>query len=317
MSDSVEEDPRENILNEPLHGIVIPSALFIVGVIILTVMSGDYRVLFGLLILFAVVLVRWTSAYSRRRSLFTDRWTALELVDQTLISKNAAIYRFKLKTHLESLDIPAGHHVAVRIPIGGKDEIRFYNPINPKIDQGHLDIIVKSYQDGKVSKYFAGLQPGATVDFKGPIGIMNYAPNSSKEFGMVVAGSGITPALQILNEIVTVPEDLTKVSLIYANDTENDILLKDELDEMAEKYPYFQIHYVVRNPSEQWTGDTGVVTKEQLEKYLPVATDENRLMICGPEVMKDMVLRHAVALGWKHNVTNANSSNGDDQVFVF
>ncbi|OXT09702.1 hypothetical protein B9K03_12150, partial [Rothia sp. Olga] len=71
-------------------------------------------------------------------------------MDQTLISKNTAIYRFNLKTHLESLNIPVGYHVAVRCMIDAQEEVRFYNPINPKFDQGHLDIIVKSYAEGKV-----------------------------------------------------------------------------------------------------------------------------------------------------------------------
>lgn len=71
---------------------------------------------------------------------------------------------------------------------------------------------MKAYVDGKVSKYFAGLNSGDTVDFKGPIGTLNYEPNSSKHLGIVAGGSGITPVLQILNEIITVPEDLTKVS---------------------------------------------------------------------------------------------------------
>ena len=132
----------------------------------------------------------------------------------------------------------------MRVFIDDKEEIRYYNPISSKLDTGHFDLLIKSYADGKVSKYFAGLKPGDTVEFKGPIGELHYAPNSSKALGIVAGGSGITPVLQMLNEIITVPEDLTKLSLIYANDTENDILLKDELDEMSEKYPHFEVHYV-------------------------------------------------------------------------
>ncbi|CCD24836.1 cytochrome-b5 reductase NDAI_0E00200 [Naumovozyma dairenensis CBS 421] len=314
MSAEEYEEEQPNILDDPIHGIYIPTALFVFGIALLTYLSKEYRLLLALPILFTSLVVRALLAYQRRRSLFPDKWTKLELEDQTVISKNTALYRFKLKTPLESLNIPAGFHIAARVFIDGKEEIRYYNPISSKLDKGYFDLLIKSYADGKVSKYFAGLKPGESVEFKGPIGELNYNVNSSTALAIVAGGSGITPVLQMLNEIITTPEDLTKVSLIYANDTENDILLKDELDEMAKKYPHFDIHYVVRYPSETWKGDVGLVTREQMQKYLPESSDDHRLLICGPEGMENMVVNYAKELGWKQSYSK---SKGDDQVYVF
>ena len=315
MSSATDHDDAYDILSEPLHGIYIPTALFFVGIMILTYFSKNYKILLCLPIFVGFLAFKWVRSFNRKQSLFKDKWPPLELVDQTLISKNTAIYRFKLKTKLESLNIPAGHHVAARCIIDGKEVIRYYNPINPRYDEGHLDIIVKSYRDGQLSKHFASLTPGEFIEFKGPFGTLNYEPNSSKEIGIIVGGSGITPALQILNEIITTPEDLTKVSLIYCNDTENDILLKDELDEINEKYPYLDVHYIVRYPRnpDVWTGDVGLITKDLMEKYLPKYSSDNRLFICGPDGMKDLVLRYARELGWR----KGDENTGDDQVFVF
>jgi len=58
----------------------------------------------------------------------------------------------------------------------------------------------------------------------------------------VAGGSGITPMLQVASEIVNNPEDKTQVSLIFANQTEDDIILRDELDQMAAKHDNFQVH---------------------------------------------------------------------------
>ena len=102
--------------------------------------------------------------------------------------------------------------------------------------------------------------------------------------------------------------------MIYANETENDILLKDELDEMADKYPNFEVHYVLHKPSPGWTGDTGYVTKDQMQKYLPGPSDENRLLICGPLAMINMLLNYSEELGWPRGIVK---SKPDDQVFVF
>ena len=69
------------------------------------------------------------------------------------------------------------------------------------------------------------------------------APFGKRCCGVQIAGgSGITPMLQVASEIVSNPEDKTQVSLIFANQTEEDIILRDELDQMAAKHDNFQVH---------------------------------------------------------------------------
>lgn len=303
-----------NILDEPLHGIYIPTGLFLVGIAITTYLSGSVKILLVLPFLFAFLGYRAYAAYQRKTSIRPDKWTSLELDDQTVVSKNTAIYRFKLKTTFETLDLAPGRHLMVKVPVDGLDEIRFYSPISPSFAEGYFDLMIKSYPDGKVSKYMASLKSGQLVDFKGPVGTLKYETNSSKELAIVAGGSGITPVLQILNQVITTPEDLTKVSLIYANDSENDILLKEELDEMADKYPNFEVHYVVRSPSANWSSSVGIVTEEMMRDFLPGPSDNNRLLICGPDGMNKTILTYAKNLGWK---VTGQESKGDDQVFVF
>jgi cytochrome-b5 reductase len=303
---SQEQKNPADLLKEPLHGIYIPIALVLGG----TLVFGYQYVPIVLAILLPFLAFRLYSAYVNRQSIFVDKWTALELADSTIISKNSAIYRFNLSRNTETLDIPVGFHLACKV----NDEVRYYTPISSKTDQGYFEIIVKSYSDGNVSKFFAGLRPGQTVQFKGPVGRFNYTTNHVKEIGMIAGGSGITPMLQVLSEITTTPEDVTKVSLIFANETENDILLKDELDELAEKYPYFNVHYTLTTPPENWSGDVGYVTKDMIQRYLPAPSDDSRILICGPMGMKKAMIEHTTSLGFKDAKM---PSKGDDQVFVF
>ena len=48
--------------------------------------------------------------------------------------------------------------------------------------------------------------------------------------------------LQVASDIVNNFDDKTQVSLIFANQTEDDIILRDELDQMAANHDKFQVH---------------------------------------------------------------------------
>lgn len=303
------EDKRE-LLKTPLHGIYIPIGLMLFGTVIFDVYYLRYTVTFIVLI----CSYNYANAYMNRKSLDTKKWNEFELIDKTIISKNSAIYRFKLNHEDEVLDIPVGHHLACCMSVNGKDEIRYYSPISNKFDAGFFDILVKSYPNGTVSSRFAQLREGQTVLFRGPVGRLKYEPNMAKEIGLIAGGSGITPILQILTEIITTPEDLTNVSLIFANETANDILLKSEIDEIAKKYPGFKVHYTLTYPPENWEGSTGYVTEEMIRTHLPAPSKENRLFICGPPEMKKSLIESCSVVGWEKGIM---ISNPEDQVFCF
>lgn len=303
------EDKTE-LLKTPLHGVYIPCALIVFGVAI-----HDYHFIpHTLLVLGLFVGIRLLIAYNKRASIQSDKWNDFELIDKTVVSKNSAIYRFKLYRDEEILDIPVGHHLACQINVDGKNEVRYYTPISSQFDQGFFDILVKSYKDGSVSKAFASLNQGQTVKFKGPVGRMSYKNNMASEIGMIAGGSGITPILQVLSYITTTPEDTTRINLLFANEYENDILLRDEIDELARIYPFFDVHYTLTHPPENWDGDVGYVTKEMIEKYLPPPTKTSKIFISGPLEMKKLCLELTEELGFDKGKLN---SDQNDQVFCF
>lgn len=264
----------------------------------------------------------WLSSHP---SLTPDKWTDLQFVTKTQLSNDTALYRFNLKHPNEKLDIPTGHYIEVKVVLDGHEEIRTYTPVHVKENAGHLDLIVKTYVLGQVSKYFAQLKPGDRMSFRGPLGKFIYEDTVTTQLGLIAGGSGITPILQVLNEYMCHPEHLEKVSLIYANETIDDILLKEELDSMMEQYPQFQVHYVLHHPptmcecqqknlSGPWHEGIGYISKESMEEYLPECADDHRLLICGPPEMTQMVLGYARNLGW---VSGFQKSKGDCKVFVF
>lgn len=82
---------------------------------------------------------------------------------------------------------------------------------------------------------------------------------------MIAGGTGITPMLQIIKAILRNPEDKTQIDLLFANVNEEDILLKEDLDELSSTHSNFRVHYVLNNPPEGWTGGVGFVTADMIK----------------------------------------------------
>ena len=99
---------------------------------------------------------------------------------------------------------------------------------------------------------------------------------------MIAGGTGITPMLQIIRAALKDPQDPTRLSLIYANVNYEDILLKKELDDLANKYPSrFKVSYVLNNPPTGWTGGVGFVSKQQIATHLPASHENIKILLCG------------------------------------
>jgi cytochrome-b5 reductase len=123
---------------------------------------------------------------------------------------------------------------------------RSYTPISSDDDKGFFELLVKSYPTGIISKYIDEVAIGDCVSVKGPKGNFVYTPNMCKEISMIAGGTGITPMLQIIKAVLKNPADVTKVSFIFANVSEDDILCREELDQLAED-PRFSVYYVLNN----------------------------------------------------------------------
>ena len=113
---------------------------------------------------------------------------------------------------------------------------------------------------------------------------MEYKPNMKKTIGMIAGGSGITPMIQVLREILKSADDKTEVSLLFANRTEQDIILKQQLDDAACKYANFKVTYVLSQPTNPsaWTGETGHINSDLVQKYIPTASPDTFVFVCGP-----------------------------------
>ncbi|KAI5787035.1 hypothetical protein DFH27DRAFT_226772 [Peziza echinospora] len=309
------DDSKQALLSTPLHGLYIPAGLLVFGVVI-TKPEFTLHAIGAAAALMAFKVYRGQS----RKVLKEKEWQDFELTEKTVITHNVAIYRFALPRKSDILGLPIGQHVSISAHIDGKEIVRSYTPVSSdRIDKGHFDLLIKSYPTGNISKHVATLKIGDKIKARGPKGHMVYRPNMVRAFGMIAGGTGITPMLQIVRAILMNDDDRTQVDLIFANVGAEDILLKEELDELANDEGEngkgrLRVHYVLNNPPEGWTGGVGFVTADLIKEVCPAPAPDVKILICGPPPMVSAMKKACTALGYE---PAKPVSKINDQVFCF
>lgn len=147
-----------------------------------------------------------------------------------------------------------------------------------------------------MSQHLNSLPLGSVLDVKGPLGHIEYTGHgnflvhgkakSAKKLAMLAGGTGITPIYQVAQAILKDTEDETEMYVVYANRTEDDILLKEQLDEWAKKYDRFKVWYVIKESvREGWQYSLGFITEDILREHLPEGSDDVLALACGPPPM--------------------------------
>lgn len=230
-----------------------------------------------------------------KAALSPSEWRPLKLSSITQQSHDTIKLRFNFPKYWDVSGMECASFLLTRAPVGKLKEdgsramvVRPYTPAHTTV--GYLELVVKVYPDGKMSQYIGSLRRGQTLDFKGPIMKLPIVENQFDEVGLIAGGTGITPMLQVAKRILLNPNDRTKVRLLFANKTVEDMILKDQVDELAKQHPdQFQVEYVVDEAPEGWTGSRGFISEELLKKHMPPPSDANKVLVCGPPGMMNLV----------------------------
>ncbi|PSS31779.1 Nitrate reductase [Actinidia chinensis var. chinensis] len=228
-----------------------------------------------------------------------------KLVEKTSISHNVRKFKFALPSEDQVLGLPVGKHIFVCATVDGKLCMRAYTPSSPVDEVGFFELVVKIYfkgihpkfpNGGIMSQYLDSLSLDSFLDVKGPLGHIEYMGKGNfmvhgkhkfaKRLAMMAGGTGITPMYQVIQAILRDPEDDTEMFLVYANRTEDDILLWDELDSWAAKHERLKVWYVVgQTLREGWKYSVGHVTETLLREHIPGPSDDTLALACGPPPM--------------------------------
>ncbi|KJE89688.1 diaphorase [Capsaspora owczarzaki ATCC 30864] len=250
------------------------------------------------------------TAEGRLIALDPENKIAFKLVKKEHISHDTRRFRFALQSPEHVLGLPIGKHMNLSANIGDQLVVRPYTPTSSDDDLGYFELVVKVYfknvhpkfpEGGKMSQYLEGLRIGDTVDVIGPKGRITYQGNGrlsvceinkpeafrqAKHFGLIAGGTGITPMLQVIAAVLKNPKDTTTLSLLFANQTENDILVRDMLEQYARDHPTrFKVWYTLDKAPAGWKFSEGFINADMIAEHLPAATPDAQILMCGPPPM--------------------------------
>ncbi len=150
---------------------------------------------------------------------------------------------------------------------------------------------------GDFTRTLKDLPKGQRVYVDGPFGIFttDHYPQA-KSFVLIAGGIGIAPLMSMIR---TAAErgDNRPLLLLYAVDTWEGATFREELAELTNQIK-LEVVYVLRNPPADWKGESGFVTKEILERYLPASRESGdfEVFLCGPDALTDAVEKALVEL---------------------
>ncbi len=90
---------------------------------------------------------------------------------------------------------------------------------------------------------------------------------------------------QVVDHALADPNNKTRFTLIFANVTPSDILMKEEFDALKAKYPKnLNVVYTVDKPEGDWKGPVGYINKELIQQHIAPASlgEKVKVLVCGP-----------------------------------
>jgi len=202
-----------------------------------------------------------------------------EIIKADRINENTVLLELKFPEDSE-FNFKAGQFVLVYMDVDGKEENRAFS-IASAPGKNNIELLIRMYENGKVSPRLFKLSEGDKLKIRGPFGVFNVKKPLSKEIVFIASGTGIAPLRSMMHEIKTNDPE-TKIKLIFGFRHEEDFFFKEEIEKLKED-GNFNCHICSTRPSETWEHLKGRVT-EHLGSVID-GDKEKQFYICGPKEM--------------------------------
>lgn len=166
------------------------------------------------------------------------------------------------------------------------------------VDRPRIAFTIK--ESGDFTNRIGSIAPETRAFLDGPHGNLTLTGRGTKGVVLIAGGVGFAPIMGILRQLKAehYPQPLR---LIYGNRVETQILYRQEIDALKEVLD-FEVHYVLSEPPDGWTGLVGELTPNVLDRCLgAIRGDDWWFLVCGPPPMMSTVERSLIERGIPRN----------------
>ena len=131
----------------------------------------------------------------------------------------------------------------------------------------HLTIATRM-RDSAFKRALKGAAPGLEVEIDGPAGLMVLHEDAARPAVFLAGGIGITPFLAMARDAAhrRLPH---RIVLFYANRGPQDAAFLAELQGLEKRNPNYRLVTTMSAPPAGWSGETGFIRRDMLERHLP------------------------------------------------
>ena len=196
------------------------------------------------------------------------------------LTEDIKLYRLNMPKG-EELGYEPGQYILLSVPEYEHSECsvtRTFSIASDPADKTKFELIIRRTPNGICTRYlFENLKVGEVLEFQGPGGDFALTKSTCPAV-MIAGGSGMSSIRNILFQIKN-QQNRRKILYFFGVETEKQLYLLDEMKEFEDSIPNFKFIPVVNKPTDNWTGETGLVTDAVHRHFESLA--EAEAFLCG------------------------------------
>ncbi|SCK23866.1 Predicted ferric reductase [Variovorax sp. HW608] len=149
---------------------------------------------------------------------------------------------------------------------------------------GRVEMTIRNL--GDFTQGIAKVPVGRRVYLDGPYGAFTIGHPADMHV-LIAGGIGITPMMSMIRTLAD-RGDKRPLILLYGGKDLESMTFREELDALSRRIDLTLV-YVLSQPSQGWTGETGYIDADLFKRHLPPHYADHEYFICGPDVMMDAI----------------------------
>jgi len=201
----------------------------------------------------------------------------------SIIQRTGNVKSFRMKRP-EEAQFTAGQYFLLTIDVNGEQKFKPFSFSSSPEEVGYIEF-TKRITESEFSRALDGMAAGEKVHIKMPFGAF-ILENESQKTVFLSGGIGITPIRSICGCIAD-KQLSSDIVLLYGNDTEEDIVFKDDFDQMQEENSGIRVIYTLTAPDvcpEKGVCRKGYIDGCMIKEEIPDYS-ERTFYLCGPPGM--------------------------------